>query len=290
MTGDRSIDDARFAGRPIDRRTDKAFHRRAPLGTHTANPIVADRAGSGPAVVLLHGQPGSGPDWEPVARLLKPDFTVVTVDRPGYGRTGGPATGFTGNAQAVVELLDRFAIDSAIAVGHSWGGGVAIAVAEHYPERLAGLVLVASVGPGEPVGWDDRLLAAPVIGEFVAGMTIGIPSRLLGIDRVQTYVDHFRTDPIRKAVRSLIRLTGAQTGTQVWRSFLAEQRALLTELDELGPGLASLDLPTVVLNGSTDHVVPPEVGDLLAAAIPGASHVVVPGVGHALPAGPARGG
>jgi pimeloyl-ACP methyl ester carboxylesterase len=266
----------------IDKRRNN-FARASSPGPQPANPMLADRSGSGPAVVLLHGQPGSGPDWEPVVRLLKPDFTVVTVDRPGYGRTGGPATGFAGNARALIELLDRFAIDSTIAVGHSWGGGVAIAAAEHYPARIAGLVLVASVGPGEPVGWDDRLLAAPVIGEFVAGMTIGLPSRLLGIDRVQSYVDRFPTDPVRKAVRSLIRLTGAQTGSQVWRSFLAEQRALLTELDELGPGLASLDLPAVVLNGSTDHVVPPAVGDLLAGAIPGASHVVVPGVGHALP-------
>ncbi len=283
MTDDRHNDDNRPTDRPIDRPTDKAFQWPSSLGAHAANPIVADRSGSGPAVVLLHGQPGSGPDWEPVARRLNPDFTVVTVDRPGYGRTGGPATGFAGNAQALIELLNRFVIDSAIAVGHSWGGGVAIAAAEHYPERIAGLVLVASVGPGEPVGWEDRLLAAPVIGEFVAGMTIGLPGHLLGIDRVQRYVDHFLAPPARNAVRSMTRLTGARTGSPVWRSFLAEQRALLTELDELGPGLGALDLPTVILNGDADHVVRPAVGDLLAAAIPGASHIVIPGVGHALP-------
>jgi pimeloyl-ACP methyl ester carboxylesterase len=283
MTDDRRVDGTRPADRPIDRPLDQALHRRSSFGVNAAKPMVADRSGSGPAVVLLHGQPGSGPDWEPVARLLKPDFTVVTVDRPGYGRTGGPATGFAGNARALIEVLNRFAIDSAIAVGHSWGGGVAIAAAEHYPERIAGLVLVASVGPGEPVGWEDRLLAAPVIGEFVAGMTIGLPGRLLGFDRVQSYVDHFLTAPVRNAVGSLTRLTGARTGSPVWRSFLAEQRALLTELDELGPGLAALDLPTVILNGNADHVVRPAVGERLAAAVPGASHVVIPGVGHALP-------
>jgi pimeloyl-ACP methyl ester carboxylesterase len=94
---------------------------------------------------------------------------------------------------------------------------------------------------------------------------------------VQSYVEQFLSLRIRNAVRSF------PTGPRVWSSFLTEQRALLTELDELGPGLAALDLPAVVLNGNADHVVRPAVGDLLAAAIPGASHVVIPGVGHALP-------
>ena len=64
--------------------------------------------------------------------------------------------------------------------GHSWAGGVALAFAQAYPGRAAGLVLISSVGPGERFAWDDRLLAAPVLGETVAALTIGVTGRLLG--------------------------------------------------------------------------------------------------------------
>ena len=121
--------------------------------------LVADVRGHGPAVVLLHGQPGSAADWEPLARLLEADYTVIVPDRPGYGRTGGRATGFRGNAAAVVDLLDRRGVASATIVAHSWSGGVAIALAEDNPDRVAGLVLVASVGPDERLDRLDRLLA-----------------------------------------------------------------------------------------------------------------------------------
>src|SRR4051794_20061292 len=84
---------------------------------------------SGPGGVLVHGQPGSAADWAPVRQLLEDDFTVLVPDRPGYGRTGGSAIGFGANADAIVELLDRHGIPSATIVGHSWGGGVAIALA-----------------------------------------------------------------------------------------------------------------------------------------------------------------
>jgi len=249
----------------------------------TGRPIVADVVGSGPAVVLLHGQPGSGDDWARVIDLLKDGFTLVAPDRPGYGRTGGTATGFAGNATAVVDLVDRLELDRFIAVGHSWGGGVALAAAELSPERVAGLVLVASVGPGEPVGWDDKLLAAPFLGEAVAAMTIGATGRLLGIDRVQSLADQRLAGRTLEAVKALTRLTGARTRSRVWQSFVTEQRALLTELDDLGPGLADLRVPVAVVNGSADRVVRPAVGGMLSRAIPGATHTVLAGAHHLIP-------
>jgi pimeloyl-ACP methyl ester carboxylesterase len=245
--------------------------------------IVADVAGSGPAVVLLHGQPGTGDDWERVSRRLEDRFTLVAPDRPGYGRTGGSATGFAGNARAVLELLDRLELDRFIAVGHSWGGGVALAAAELHPERVTGLVLVASVGPGEPVRWDDRLLAAPVLGEAVAALTIGATGRLLGTDRVQSLADRRLAGRTLQAVTALTRLTGARTRSRVWRSFVTEQRALLHELDDLGPGLATLQMPVAILNGSADRVVRPAVGAMLSRAIPLSTHTVISGAHHLLP-------
>lgn len=238
--------------------------------------------GTGQPVVLLHGQPGSGSDWDRVVPLLRDSFEVIVPDRPGYGATGGEATGFAGNAEAVVGLLDRLGVASAIAAGHSWGGGVALALAEAHPARVCGLVLVASVAPGEPVGWDDRLLAAPFIGEAIAAVTIGIAGRVLGMQGVQALADRRLGGTALEAVRTVSRLTGAHSGARVWRSFVSEQRCLIAELDALGPGLSALRVPAAVLNGSADRVVPPAVADALSSALQGASHTVVEGAGHLL--------
>lgn len=241
---------------------------------------TVNRGGS-TAVVLLHGQPGTSGDWQWVVPLLEDRYTVVIPDRPGYGRTGGPATGFAGNALATVELLDRLGLDRAVLVGHSWAGGIALAAAASHPERVAGLVLVSSVGPGERLGWDDRILAAPVVGEAIAATTIGGLGLVLGRRRVQSVASRHLQGPARDALDALSRLTGG--GSRVWRSFVTEQRALLAELDGLGGVLAAIRAPTLVLHGRSDRVVPATVADHLAAAIPGARLRLVPEVGHLLP-------
>lgn len=152
-------------------------------------PIVAVVRGHGPPVVLLHGQPGSAADWGPLRRLLEDDYTVIVPDRPGYGRTGGTALGFRGNADAVADLLDRCGISSATIVGHSWGGGVAIALAEGHPGRVAGLVLVSSVGPGDPLSRLDRLLAIPPVGTAIAAVVLNAAGLVLSLAAVRRYID-----------------------------------------------------------------------------------------------------
>lgn len=212
-------------------------------------------------VVLLHGQPGSAADWQRVVPLLADRYHVVVPDRLGYGRTGGRATGFGGNAAATIALLDRLGLERAVLVGHSWAGGVVLAAAAGHPDRVAGLVLVSSVGPGEHVGWSDRLLATPVLGEALIGSAIVGMGLFLGRRRA-------------------LALSG---GPGAWRSFVIEQRALISELDRLRPALAGVSAPTAVVHGRSDHLVPPVVAEDLAAAIPHAGLRLLDGAGHRLP-------
>lgn len=236
-------------------------------------------------MVLLHGQPGSAADWAAVAVRLRDRFTVVTPDRRGYGRTGGKAVGFRANAAAVVDLLDRLELDRAVVVGHSWGGGVALAVAETAPERVAGLVLVASVGPGERVGLADRLLAVRPVGTLVATFAVVAASRVLSHPRLRLLVAR------RAHLNVPAGLAGEsrQTFWAAWRpggvahSFAIEQRALIDELDDLGAGIAAVKAPTTVLTGTADRIVPPTTAQRLSAVIGGARLVTLPEAGHLLP-------
>jgi pimeloyl-ACP methyl ester carboxylesterase len=94
-------------------------------------------------VVLLHGQPGSASDWQLVTDRLPGTLDVVALDRPGYGTSQQPAGGFRYGARAVLAELDARGIGRTVLVGHSYGGGVALAAAQQAPERVEALVLLA---------------------------------------------------------------------------------------------------------------------------------------------------
>lgn len=236
----------------------------------------------GHPVVLLHGQPGSAADWRFVVARLPPAVTAIAVDRPGYGASRQPAGGFQFNASAVLAELDARGIGRAVLAGHSYGGGVALAVAQLAPERVAGLVLLASVGPECLTGW-DRLLAAPVAGEVCA-------------------ITAWRLTPwfARAAMAALGRLRGRPVAADehvnwqvwghahhdrgaVWRSFLTEQRALTTELDWLTASLAQVRQPVVLITDPRDTFVPARTAHALAGALPAARLLLVDGAGHQLP-------
>jgi pimeloyl-ACP methyl ester carboxylesterase len=162
--------------------------------------------------------------WVRVQRLLADrGLRVLAVDRPGYGRTGGPALDVFANAAALRDLLEARKIDRAVLLGHSLGAAIALAIAGRYPERVHALVLVAAVGGPGSVDALDRLLAAPIAGPALTwfgfrGLGALLASRPLGAWLV---VRRMGIDPDQFVVV----LDRLRHGT-VWRSFLEEQRAL----------------------------------------------------------------
>lgn len=220
--------------------------------------------GEGPAVVLLHGQPGSAADWDLVVAQLD-GVRAIVPDRPGYGRTGGRAAGIGANAAAVVALLDELSVPDAVIVGYSWAGAVALHLARHHRRRVAGMVLVASIGAAGSIDDLDRALTLPIIGPALA---------LGGLSLLQLPI-------IRRVVAPLAVVPRAPLDT--WRSFMTEQRAMVDELPAITAVLADIDVDAVVVTGAGDRVVRPATQAALAAALPRASAVNVPAAGHLLP-------
>jgi pimeloyl-ACP methyl ester carboxylesterase len=213
-----------------------------------------------------------------VAERLVGDHRVIVPDRPGYGATHGPAAGLDGNAEVLAELLDGLGVDRAVAVGHSYGAAVALRLAERFPERVGALVLVCPAGSPGALGPADRLLAVPWAGEAVAfaamrgSATVGLwLSRRLPPDRLGL-------PPER--LEALVRAWGR---TNIWRSFAAEQRALVGEMPALAAGLAYLEAPVTILAGRRDRVVRPSAVLDLARRLPAAELVWSQEGGHLLP-------
>ena len=205
--------------------------------------------------MLLHGQPGSAADWQQVAGRLPAQFHAVAADRPGYGSSQLPAGGFAANARAVLDDLDARGIDRAVLVGHSYGGGVALSAASLAPHRVEAVVLLASVGPGCVNGW-DRLLAAPGAGPLCALVAWRLTpwiarARLARIARR-------RGRPLRPDEHVNWHIWGhaGREHGPLWRTFLAEQRALLRELDELESAVPAVQAPVLLLADPQDQRCP----------------------------------
>jgi pimeloyl-ACP methyl ester carboxylesterase len=233
-------------------------------------------------LVFLHGQPGAGADWQQVLARLPARMPAIAADRPGYGSSRQAAAGFAANARAVLSELDARGIGKAVLIGHSYGGGVALSAASQAPGRVEALILLASIGPGCLNGW-DRLLAAPVAGPVCALVAWRLTpwiarARLARIARL-------RGSPLGpdEHVNWHIWGNARSDNGPLWRTFLAEQRALVGELDQLVSVLPAVRAPVLLIADPHDTLVPVATARRLERALPDARLQLVDGPGHHLP-------
>lgn len=248
----------------------------------TAPTVATIDRGTGPTLLLLHGQPGTGSSWDPVTGLLADRFRVVAPDRPGYGATTGEARGLAANAASAAHLLDLLDAGPVTVIAHSWSGGAAVLLADRRPDLVRGLVLVGAACTPDSLDVTDRLLALPVLGD---ALTVG---GLLALGEILPKVR--RLSPrvpagVRRQFLSALPDQGVLGGERGAlgrhrRTFVIEQRALMTELPAVGAALGRIAVPTAVVVGEWDVVVRPSAGRTLAAAIPGAELVAIARAGH----------
>jgi pimeloyl-ACP methyl ester carboxylesterase len=145
--------------------------------------VAYRQAGSGPAVVLIHGITSSSETWGRVMPYLARRFTVIAPDLIGHGGSAKPRGDYSlgAHASGVRDLLLALGHDRASVVGHSLGGGIAMQFSYQFPERCERLVLVDSGGLGRDVS--ALLRAATLPGsEFVLPLLAA--TRLLDAGRL----------------------------------------------------------------------------------------------------------
>jgi pimeloyl-ACP methyl ester carboxylesterase len=233
------------------------------------------RAGTGPAVVLMHGFASSIVTWRDVMPALARDHDVIALDFPGFGgseiREGLPPSAYPG---LVAGLMEGLGLPRASLVGNSLGAGVAVVVAARHPQRVDRLVLIDSVGYN--LASADRPWLLRVAGRKpVARLVEALPlrRRLVTLALRQIFDDDrlVTRERIDEYVAPLLR-PGA----------VAAAQALLASGDDLGlPAVvAQVRAPTLVLWGRDDQWIPAEQADRFLAAIPGSRKVVIERCGH----------
>jgi pimeloyl-ACP methyl ester carboxylesterase len=234
------------------------------------------------SIVFLHGQPGAGSDWAGVVQALPATLRGLAWDRPGYRSNVHPPGSFGDNAKWLLDELDRAGIEHAILVGHSYGGGIALTAAALVPERVSGMVLVSSVGPGCLDGW-DALLAAPVAGPICAWAAWWLTpwfarKRLARIERIRDRPLELHEHLNWEAWGSARHEHGA-----MWRTFLTEQRELVSGLEQLDSYLDRIAAPSVVIADPADKMIPIATSHALNDRLHDSRLVLVGEGGHQLP-------
>ena len=225
-------------------------------------------AGSGPAVVFLHGLLGSADSWVLQFADLAASHRVVAWDAPGYGGSSPLGPDIAAYADALAVLLARLGLEGATVVGHSMGGVVA-ALAAARPESPIGRVVLSCSHPGYAAP-PDTPPTAKLLGRLEALRSEG--PEAYGRARAQAMV---APGASAEAVALAARIAAETRPDGLYNATRALQFA------DARPCYAQIRAPMLVLFGGADPVVRPELSAELRALTPRATHRVLPGVGHA---------
>lgn len=242
-----------------------------------------ERAGTGTPVVLIHGLPGTAEGWDDVTPLLAGHRTIA-IDRPGFGYSSGGYVPFNRQLAAIHELLARLHVTRPIPVGHSFGGTIALGLAERYPSDASGLVLVDVAAAGEKSGaFQDaqahavQFLQTPVIRQ-IANATFGQLLMTVSVNLGDS--EAFDLLPVVRAHRQrLLAINMTHGNLDAWAGETLAADGAIAQIDK---GLHTIHAPAVVIQGEQDELVKPAYGRQLAADLPDARLEMVYG-GHMQP-------
>lgn len=244
---------------------------------------VVEHAGAEPAVVFIHGLPGTAEDFEAVAERLEGRHTVM-FDRPGFGFSSGGYHSLDEQLATIRRLIEALGLRRPILAGHSYGGTLALAYAERRPQDVRGLVLVDAAAAGQRSGWLDRAqsrlvqaLSLPVV-QPLADATF---SQLLRTASAKAG-DAQAFDPGDVDPGHERRILALNMQHEDLDAYADEQLHADDAIADLDRGLSRIETPAVVIQGDGDKLVEPEHGRRLAALLPHARLEMVSG-GHMAP-------
>lgn len=244
--------------------------------------VAYEDAGDGDALLLLHGMAGSSHTWRNVIPALSKRYRVIAPDLLGHGESDKPRSDYSLGAFAVWlrDLLDELGVSRATVVGQSLGGGVAMQFVYQHPEYCQRLILISSGGLGPDVGWTLRLLSAP--GAELLMPVLAPPPVVAAGNRLRSWfssvgIQSPRGAEMWSAYQSLADAATRQAFSRTLRSVVDHRGQSVSALNRLH---MTSDLPTLVIWGEQDRIIPVDHGYAVQALRPSCRLEVLPGVGH----------
>jgi non-heme chloroperoxidase len=237
--------------------------------------------GEGPVVTFSHGWPLSADQWDPQMLFLNQHgFRTIAHDRRGHGRSSQPSSGNDMDTYAddLAELIEALDLRDVTVVGHSTGGGeVAHYIGRHGTERVAKAVLISAVPPhlaptpDDPVGLPKEAFDA-IVGGLLADRSSfyqGLSQQFYGANRpdanvAQGILDEFWREAMQSGLKSSYECVVSLGRTDFTHD------------------LERFDVPTLLIHGDDDQVVPVNNSERSARIIKDSKDIYYPGAPHGL--------
>jgi pimeloyl-ACP methyl ester carboxylesterase len=242
-------------------------------------------AGSGPAVLLIHGIGDNSTTWAAVQAKLAQRFTVIAVDLLGHGQSDKPRADYSVAAYAngMRDLLSVLDIERVTVIGHSLGGGVAMQFAYQFPQLVERLVLVGAGGVTKDVNIVLRLASLPLGGEALALLrlplmlpAVQIAGRAFGLVFGSTRLGRDLPDVLR-VLADLPEPMASSAFTRTLRAVVDWRGQMVTMLDRC---YLTGSIPVQIIWGTHDVVVPVDHAQMAHAAMPGSRLEIFERSGH----------
>lgn len=253
----------------------------ATLERKKIGPLSILRGGRGPALLLLHGIPGSAYAWEAVAEQLAGTFDVIVPDLLGFGASDEPRGDYYMEAQAsaLFELIQALGVGPLCLGGHDFGGPVAVTLLRKFPQLdVRGLLLTATnLFTDTFVPLPLRAAPIPVLGSLVFHAMAGSRPAFW-----MMYKQAARNTAEATWERFSRHLTqgGMRLTRQIFQRSLADLKGNYAAVEEMLPKIA---VPSLVVWGDGDPFFAVSVGERTSRAIPGSKLKVYEGTGHFVP-------
>ena len=233
-----------------------------------------ERAGSGPSMLVIMGMSGTFDHWDAgFLGDLRSDFDVTVYDHRGVGsstRLGQEQLTIAQLAEDAAGLLAALQVDTAHVLGISMGGMVAQELALAHPERIDTLTLGCTYCGGE----GSALAGEDVMRRLAEGMSSGDRERAIRAAWEANVSPSFAAND--DAYARFLEI-GLRRGVAV-EVIMAQMRAIARH--DTSARLSVIELPTLVLHGTLDEMLPVQNGHMIAGLIPGSSLEIFEGVGH----------
>ncbi|MEV3904129.1 MULTISPECIES: alpha/beta fold hydrolase [unclassified Mycobacterium] len=242
-------------------------------------------AGSGPAILLIHGIGDNSTTWSTVQTALAQRFTVIAPDLLGHGKSDKPRADYSVAAYAngMRDLLSVLDIDQVTVVGHSLGGGVAMQFAYQFPQLVERLILVGAGGVTGDVNVALRIASLPLASEALALLRLPLvlpalqaAGRIAGTALGSTRVGRDLPEMLR-ILADLPEPTASSAFARTLRAVVDWRGQVVTMLDRC---YLTESVPVQLIWGSHDSVIPVGHAAMAHAAMPGSRLEVFDKAGH----------
>ncbi len=247
----------------------------------TSTGLYCEIYGSGDPILFIHGLGASTYTWRNMIEPFQTNYQVILIDLKGFGKSPKPHD----NSYSIgdqVDLLYQFIqeknLQKLTLVGNSYGGAVSLFLSlkliKNDPGRLIKLALLDSAGYPKPLPCYVKLLRCSILGWLVLHL---LPSKTLArkILKLSYYNPTLITEEQVEQYAAPLDMKGGKRALQK-----VAQQAIPKNIEEIIAEYPTINVPTLILWGSDDKVIPIEIGHKLNAAIPCSKLITIPITGH----------